>query len=130
MIGKTDVLSHPILFNLGNCDDPDTLNRIKKFKPKKLKAEEVIGLGIAGNIVNPIADDLARQNFYTNFFSSHYLTNRTMDAHFFEQNQRKTSVKKSRLMTDALQHKLPFVENAKLEKLIQLRRKEGEAHGC
>jgi hypothetical protein len=127
MEGNDDLLEHPIVFNLVNGEDHEILGKLKNIRPRKLALEEVISLGIAGNIVNPISDDLINQHLYSNFFSAHYLTNRTIDVKCLNQHRNKSSFAGNKLLSDALRHELPFVEGVDLRKLIQLRKKEGEA---
>lgn len=126
--GDTDIYEHSIVYNLMNCPDAEIIAKVKKLvTPGKISLEQLIDLGIAGNIINPIVDDLVNQHFYANHRSAHYLTNRTIDGKCIDKNHKKSAAGQNKLIAGALKHELPFLDGLELKKLLELRKKEGEA---
>jgi hypothetical protein len=125
--GCKDILEHPLIINLNDKQLVYLNNKIKRKRRLNLQAKEIIDLGIADFLINPIIDDLVMQNHYANYFNSYYLTSRNIDAQLINENldQRKNNF--GNTVSNSLDHNLPFLPQIDLKKLIRLRKNEGEA---
>lgn len=124
--GSEDILPHPMVTHWFN-PPAETQKILGRKKKGKLNVQQVIDLGLADQIVNPIIEDLITQNHYSNFFSSYYLTHRNIDVKIINNSHNKSQSRLSEAMMDSLDHSLPFIPKTELTRLIQLRKKEGEA---
>jgi hypothetical protein len=89
--------------------------RLTKDEVKKSKAYQII--------TQSVLDDLYYQDYYSKLYDASILTNRTID---FDLVNATNIANNSQLKFD-LNHELPFMQNVPLKKLIELRKKEGEA---
>lgn len=89
--------------------------RLTKEEIKKSKAYQIL--------TQSVLDDFYYQDYYSKLYDASILTNRTVD---FELTNAINLVNNSQLQFD-LNHELPFMQNIPLKKLIELRKKEGEA---
>lgn len=123
--GPSDLFEHPSAIYFYE-EKNQLLKKIGK-KQRALKKEEIIDLGLKDMLVDPIIDDLLTQNYYSNLNNSSYLTNRDIDSKLILENQNKNVSAFNKNLTQSLSHNIPFVSNIDLKKLINLRKKEGEA---
>lgn len=124
--GQKDILPHGMTIWWEEPSEEIT-KTIGSKKKGKLTKEQVIKLGLVDSLVYPIIEDLITQNYYSNFFNSYYLTHRNIDARIINNNHTKAKSGYNEIIKNSLDHNLPFVPNIDLKKMIQLRKKEGEA---
>jgi len=125
--GTNDIIDHPLVFNY-NEKYPERFNALKSNrKSKKLSRNEIIDLDLVSDFTYPIVNDLMVQNYYTNIYKAHYLTNRKIDGLLIQNNQDKNKLAISEHISQSLNHKIPFLPTADLSKLLKLRKHEGEA---
>jgi len=125
--GTDDLVDHPMIFNINNHPDNPMLNRIQKKNKSKLSKKDVIDFGIPKFFITPIVNDLLIQNHYSNYYNAHYLTNRNIESNLITNNLSKSQVSLGNKVSKSLVHKLPFLPDISFDKLLKLRKKEGEA---
>lgn len=122
-----DIVEHPVIYHFNG----ETLEKfealVKKKKTNKLTKKDVLEMGLSDDFTLPIINDLMVQNYYTNTFDSHYLTNRKIDSLLIANNQSKSKISFSDKISESLNHKVPFLPATSLSDLIKLRTNEGEA---
>lgn len=92
-----------------------------------LSEQEVLGLGLIEHLTNPVFDDIIRQNYYSNRYNINYLTDRDIDFKVLDAVNRKEVKLRSKSMIEGLSHCVPYINQASLSDLVDLREKEGEA---
>src|SRR5690606_13222480 len=83
--------------------------------------------GVIRLVSSAVIDDIIMQNIWVNKDNLTYLTNRTIDIDIINHLHIPSDVQTSDSMLEGLSHTLPIVEDVPLDKLIELRIKDGEA---
>ncbi len=107
---------------------PKVLKPYIKSIPYTFKSDEVKKLELWQPVVIPIFEDLILQKYSMLNLNTAYLTNRKIETdiiHHLDNNIEDRS--KEKALIDGLVHRLPFVEGASLDMLVQLRGQESEA---
>jgi len=126
-MGPGDLVDHSSVARLFN-KLPHFLERhLDPKKPHRLSRGELLESGILESRIYPIVNDIALQNWYSNLYGAHYVTDREMDFDLIAAiNHSETNIY-SKAFMEALSHSVPFIHNTELSKLIKLREKEGES---
>lgn len=106
-------------------------NKIKKITGNKhyyeFTQEQVIDEKLINMVAGPVINDIITQNIWVNKENLTYLTNRSFDIDVLNSLHTKEDVEISSNMLDGLIHSLPIIQNVPLDKIIELRFKDGEA---
>ena len=126
---KSDLLSHSMVINFLEYV-PDDLNKLAvKGKSIKLSKKQVEKSGVLHYLLNHIEKNLHFQDYYSSYYNCHLLTDRDFDIELFklinndiyEQHSNQSEILKS------MGHFVPFVDEVPVEKLINIRKNEGES---
>jgi hypothetical protein len=98
-------------------------DKFRKGKSSKLTADEIKKSKVYQIITQSVLNDLDYQDYYSKLYDASVLTNRSID---FDLINSTNLISNSQIKFD-LNHELPFMQNVPLKKLIELRKKEGEA---
>lgn len=123
--GPADFLEHPMILKM--FDNESVMLAKSLNRPRKLSHEEVVKLGIPEFFIHHITDDLVTQNYYSNIFNSYYLTNRNIDSRIIIENQSKKERQFDQVISENINHSLPYVQDTDFKRLIKFRKNEGEA---
>ncbi len=122
--GPHEIMEHPAglhFFGEGLVDLKRKLGRKTKGVLTKRQATK---LGLINMFVEPIIDDLLTQNYYSNFYNSSYLTDRELDSKLILNKNKKELNDK---LSSSLSHNIPYLPSIDLNRIIELRKNEGEA---
>jgi hypothetical protein len=104
---------------------PPVFKKYIKKIPYTFNAGEVEKLGLNELLLVPIFNDLILQKCSMDQFNISYLTNRKLETEIINCLEIEVeNEKQDRLILDALAHELPFVKNADIGKLLEMRKKE------
>jgi len=93
----------------------------------KLSRQQIVKYGLVDPWINRIIQDLFIQNVDVDRRGCQYLTDRQVDLDIVTSVGEPETIRMCKAFLDGLSHSVPTVEGARLEKLVQLRQKEGEA---
>lgn len=97
--------------------------KYRKGKSTKLTSDEIKKSKAYQIITQSVLNDLDHQDYYTKIYDASVLTNRPID---FDLMNILNEINNPQIKFD-LNHELPFMQNVQLNKLLELRTKEGEA---
>ncbi|MCK4540210.1 hypothetical protein KAU09_03600 [Candidatus Parcubacteria bacterium] len=107
---------------------PASLKQFTKFVPYTFNPEEIKKLGLWEIPVVPIFNDVIMQKFLITNQKVNYLTNRKIESDIISYlNANNLEISNENDIFNGLTHKLPFVMNASLEKLVDFRNNEAES---
>lgn len=106
---------------------PKIFETFKKSIPHTFSPTEVETLRLWEPFVTPVIEDLILQKFSMVNLNTAYLTNRGIEADIINNFEENADKNKEKAIIDGMAHKLPFIENATLSSLVNVRRHEAEA---
>lgn len=107
---------------------PPVFKKYVKKIPYTFNRKEVGILGLNNLLLSPIFDDLILQKYGMAEYDISYLTNRKLETEIIKSLEIGGSREESdRLILEGISHELPFVKNADISKLLDLRKKESGA---
>ena len=107
---------------------PPVFKKYIKKIPYTFNKKEVEILGLNDFLLNPIFNDLILQKYTMAKYNISYLTNRRLETEIINTLKiAESTEKKDALILEGLSHELPFVKNADINKLLNLRKKENGA---
>jgi hypothetical protein len=77
--------------------------------------------------IDRIIDDISTQNAAANRFNCQYITDRSIDLELMDIVSDRNARAFNRAAADALSHPLAFIDNVPLERLLKIRKRDGEA---
>ena len=99
----------------------------KASEPINLSLREAREIHIFASEINRIVDDISAQNAAANRFNCQYITDRAIDLELMNLVSDKAARNFNSAAADALSHPLAFVGNVPLERILKIRKQEGEA---
>ena len=99
----------------------------KATDPIPVSIRDARRLGLFSNEIDRIIDDISTQNATANRFNCQYITDRAIDLELMDIVSDRRSRSFNRAAVDALAHPLLFVDQVPLNKLLKLRKDNGEA---
>lgn len=130
--GNSDLLEHPIVVSFRKyipapLDQIVINNNRKRLNKKEVKESKLLYI-----ILDNLMSNLSYQDFYSRHHSSHILTDTEFDfnlvkllgintTEFSDSNRNKANTLSN------INHILPFADNVPIDKLLKLRREEGES---
>lgn len=84
-------------------------------------------IGVIESMTSPIIDDLYSQNSLVNLYDVSYLTHRDVDIEVMNALHSQSDIERSNQLVEGLSHLLPVINDLSLDKIVELRIKEGEA---
>lgn len=107
---------------------PDSIKGLaKKGRSIQLPKSAIIESGLLESLTSPIFEDLYHQNSLVNLYDISYLTNRDIDFDILNALHSKEDAQKSTNLMEGLTHLLPVLRDTSIEKIVNLRLKDGEA---
>lgn len=100
--------------------------KIGKF-PYNFSDKEAQNLQIFEKFFAPIVNDVIGQKNYLQKFNLSYLTNREVDADIIGLKNGKKEQEVNKAILSGLSHVIPYIEGANIEKILEIRRKDGSA---
>lgn len=104
---------------------------LKNSKEVTLTVDMMNNMGIINHLFNPLINDVFQAQINTCFFSSSYLTNRPYEAKMISQiksiGYSKEIIEHTKMVEAGLFHEVPLLDEVKIEEIINLRKKDGEA---
>lgn len=104
---------------------------LKKSKDVIITADMMRDLGIIDYLFEPLIMDVFQAQINTSFLDSSYITNRPYDAIMISQLQNmgvgQEVITHTQMVEKALFHKIPLLGEVKIEDIVNLRKKDGEA---
>lgn len=104
---------------------------LKKSKDVIITADMMRDLGIIDYLFEPLIMDVFQAQINTSFLDSSYITNRPYDAIMISQLQNmgvgQEVITHTKMVEKALFHKIPLLGEVKIEDIVNLRKKDGEA---
>ncbi len=127
--GNNDLLNHPMVINFLKHVPKNLEKKAKKGERIKLGSADVKKSGIPYYLLDEIQRNLSIQDYYSTYYSCHVLTDREFDKKLiklinkdiYEQNNRQNEILKN------LNHIVPFIVEIPIDKLLKLRKNEGES---
>jgi hypothetical protein len=99
----------------------------KAKEPIELSLKDARNLGVFADEVDRIIDDISKQNAAANRYNCQYITDRSIDLELMNIVSNKSAKAFNSASANALSHTLAFVEQVPLERILKLRKDEGEA---
>jgi RNA-binding protein YhbY len=93
----------------------------------KLSRQQIVKYGLIDPWINRVIRDLFIQNVDVDRRGCQYLTDRQVDLDIVTSVGEPETIRMCKAFLDGLSHSVPAVEGVRLEKLVRLRQKEGEA---
>jgi len=109
---------------------PKFLKKYDKKKPYVFSENEVNELKLYEYFMNNAVDDVMLQKFFIEDFNISYLTNRGIDSDIIQSlidDKERSDRKNEYSIINELSHSLPFIQNANLEDLINIREAQQES---
>ncbi|WHX29180.1 hypothetical protein QNK09_19005 [Brevibacillus agri] len=100
---------------------------MKKGQTIELPHDIVKEIGVIDSLISPITKDIYQQNTYVNLHNLTYLTNREVDVEILNALHTKSDFEKSNILVDGLTHLLPILQEVEINKIVELRLKDGES---
>ncbi|WP_321281061.1 hypothetical protein [Marinifilum fragile] len=129
IIDKSDLLSHSQVVNFVEYV-PDAINKVAvKGKSVKLSKSEVEKSGVLYYLLNHIEKNLHFQDYYSAYYNCHLLTDRNFDIELLKlvnNDVYEKHTKESEILKN-LDHMVPFIDSVPINKLLKLRKEEGES---
>jgi hypothetical protein len=99
----------------------------KATEPIKASIRDARKLHLFNNEIDRIIDDISTQNATANRFNCQYITDRAIDLELMDMVSDRRARSFNRAAVDALSHPLAFVDQVPLDRLLKLRKDNGEA---
>lgn len=104
---------------------PPKLKKYIKQAPYIFNKNEVKILGLQELLISPIFNDLIVQKYSMQMYEVAYLTKHKLEARIISEiNKTKETEVAENAMLQGFTHEIPFVQNASISKLLQLRKSE------
>jgi len=94
---------------------------------RELTKREIRDNKLFDYFVNPIARDLFQQSVRVRLYQTQYLTNRRVEQNLVASIDKPEVAQASKALLGGLSHSVPTIDTVSLTKLLDLRKKEGEA---
>lgn len=99
----------------------------KAIEPISVSTRDARKLRLYNDEIERIIDDISTQNATANRFNCQYITDRTIDLELMDLVSDKHARTFNSAAVDALTHPLSFIDQVPLNKLLKLRRDDGES---
>lgn len=99
----------------------------KAIEPISVSTRDARKLRLFNDEIERIVDDISTQNATANRFNCQYITDRTIDLELMDMVSSKRARTFNSAAVDALTHPLSFVNQVSLNKLLKLRKDDGES---
>lgn len=96
-------------------------------QPIRASMKDARKLGLFNDEIDRIIDDLSMQNATANRFNCQYITDRALDLELMDIISDKRARSFNRAAVEALSHPLAFVDQVPLDRILKLRKDEGES---
>lgn len=107
---------------------PDPIKEIMvKGKSIEIPQQILQESGILNSLISPIMDDVYHQNSVVRLYDVSYLTDRDIDINVLNALHSENDFERSSKLVDSLTHLLPIIEDLNLNKIVELRIKDGES---
>ena len=99
----------------------------KASEPIRLGLRDARMLRLFAGEIDRIVDDISTQNAAANRFNCQYITDRSIDLELMDVVSNRDARAFNRASADALSHPLSFIDQVPLERLLKVRKNDGEA---
>jgi len=124
--GPEHLVEHGIIDFIGQLPQP-LLEKCGSVGARQLTNREIKEYDLTSWFVDPILKDIFQQNIHVCRHRTQYLTDREIDLDIVTSIGEPDVIRTSKSFLAGLSHSIPTIEDVRLDKLIRLRQKEGEA---
>lgn len=126
--GPESLIDHGVVFmHLTGPPSTHTKGLLKQDLPYKLSRNEIIDEGLLSMIIEPIVEDLSRQEWHTSFFGTSYLCNNKAQMGLASRINSSNFKANANVFQSTMDHYLPSIFSKDVATLTALRLREDEA---